>query len=61
MKNGVKELLNGGKERGIGTKSNRAMLLGDVRTRDECDLDIVKTENRLLDGERIRDKRTAHS
>ena len=36
------------------------MLLGDARTRDERGLDIEKTENRLLDGERVRDERTAN-
>ena len=36
------------------------MLLGDTRTRDERGLDIEKTEHRILDGERIRDERTAN-
>ncbi|CAB1058519.1 hypothetical protein D1BOALGB6SA_3275, partial [Olavius sp. associated proteobacterium Delta 1] len=44
-----------------GTGPERAMLLGDARTRDERGLDIEKTEHRVLDGERIRDERTANS
>ena len=36
------------------------MLLGDARTMDERGLDIEKTEHRVLDGERIRDERTAN-
>ena len=36
------------------------MLLGDTRTRDERGLDIEKTEHRILDGERVRDERTAN-
>ena len=36
------------------------MLLGDARTRDERGLDIEKNEDRVLDGERIRDEMTAN-
>ncbi|CAB1065301.1 hypothetical protein D1BOALGB6SA_10098, partial [Olavius sp. associated proteobacterium Delta 1] len=36
------------------------MLLGDARTRDERGVDIEKTEHRVLDGERVRDERTAN-
>ncbi|CAB1057696.1 hypothetical protein D1BOALGB6SA_2449, partial [Olavius sp. associated proteobacterium Delta 1] len=36
------------------------MLLGDERARDERGLDIEKTEHRVLDGERVRDERTAN-
>ncbi len=36
------------------------MLLGDVRARDERGLDIEKTEDCVLDGERIRAERTAN-
>jgi hypothetical protein len=43
-----------------GTGSKRAMLLGDAGARDERGLDIEKTEHRVLDGERIRDERTAN-
>ena len=34
--------------------------MGDARTRDERGFDIVTTEHRILDGERIRDERTAN-
>ena len=37
------------------------MLMGDTRTNDERGLDIEKIEHRVLDGERIRDERTANS
>ena len=36
------------------------MLLGDARARDERGLDIEKTEDCVLDGERIRDERAAN-
>ena len=36
------------------------MLLGDARTRDERSLDIEKTKDRVFNGERIRDERTAN-
>ena len=36
------------------------MLLGDAGARDERGLDIEKTEDCVLDGERIRDERTAN-
>ena len=43
-----------------GTGSKRAMLLGDTRIGDERGFDIEKTEHRVLDGERIRNERTAN-
>jgi len=42
------------------TGSKRAAFLGNARARDGCGLAIEKIEHRVLDGERIRDERTAN-
>jgi len=53
--------MDGRKATKNGTNSKRAMLLGDARIWDECGFDIDETKHHILQGEQIRDERTANS